>query len=34
MFEKEAADSIKRQAEIEASDTISLDEYIQGYFSS
>jgi glutamate--cysteine ligase len=33
-FEEEAADSIKRQADIEASDTISLDEYIHGYFSS
>ncbi len=33
-FEEEAADSLKRQAAIEASDTISLDEYIQGYYSS
>lgn len=34
IFEDEAANSLKRQAEIEASDSISLDEYIQRYYSS
>ncbi len=30
----EAADSVQRQREIEAADTISLDEYLQRYFSA
>ena len=34
VFEKEAADSLARQQEIEAADDISLDEYLQRYFSS
>lgn len=31
-FAREVADSIRRQSEIEASDTIGLDEYLAGYF--
>ena len=34
LLAREASESLQRQAEIEASDTISLDEYLQGYFSS
>ncbi len=34
LFDDEAASSMKRQAEIEASDDISLDAYLQNYFSS
>ena len=34
VLDTEAAESIQRQAEIEASDSISLDEYLAGYFSS
>ena len=30
----EAADSIRRQQEIEAADAMSLDEYLQGYFTA
>ena len=30
----EAADSIRRQRQIEAADTISLDEYLQRYFTA
>ena len=33
-FERAASESIARQQEIEASDTISLDEYLATYFSS
>ena len=33
-FEKEAADSLRRQQEIEAGDDISLDDYLQQYFSN
>ncbi|MCP4332465.1 MAG: glutamate--cysteine ligase [Gammaproteobacteria bacterium] len=33
-FEEEAADSLARQQEIEAADDISLDEYLQRYFSN
>lgn len=33
-FEREAADSLRRQLEIEAADDISLDEYLQRYFSN
>jgi glutamate--cysteine ligase len=32
-FEHEAAASLQRQSEIEASDSISLDEYLERYFS-
>ncbi len=32
VFEREAADSLRRQREVEASDDISLDEYLQRYF--
>ena len=31
-FAKEAEDSLRRQKEIEASDEISLDEYLAAYF--
>lgn len=34
VFTDEAASSIERQAEIEAADNISLDEYLRHYFSS
>ena len=34
VLENEARASLQRQAEIEASDSISLDEYLAGYFSS
>jgi len=34
VLEKEAAESLLRQHEIEASDDISLDEYLQEYFSN
>ena len=34
VFADEAASSIERQAEIEAADNISLDEYLRHYFSS
>lgn len=34
VFEKEVADSLIRQREIEAADDISLDEYLQRYFSA
>jgi glutamate--cysteine ligase len=34
LFDDEAAISLQRQADIEASDDISLDEYLQRYFSS
>jgi len=34
LFDDEAASSLQRQAEIEASDDISLEEYLQRYFSS
>ena len=34
LFDDEAVSSLERQAEIEASDEISLDEYLQNYFSS
>jgi len=34
LLETEARESMQRQAEIEASDSISLDEYLAGYFSS
>lgn len=34
VFEKEAAESVMRQQAIEASDDISLDEYLQRYFSN
>ncbi len=33
-FDEEAVDSLKRQSEIEESDSISLDDYIEGYYSS
>ena len=33
MLEAEAAESIQRQTEIEAGDTLSLDEYLEKYFS-
>jgi glutamate--cysteine ligase len=33
-FVQEASDSIVRQKEIEASDDISLDQYLAKYFSS
>jgi len=33
-FAAEAAESIEKQARIEASDTISFDEYLANYFSS
>lgn len=33
VFEEESAESIRRQREIEASDDIDLDEYLQRYFS-
>jgi glutamate--cysteine ligase len=33
-FREEAADSLRRQEEIEASDTMSLDEYLQKYFAA
>ncbi len=33
-FEREAADSLRRQLAIEAADEISLDEYLQRYFSN
>ena len=33
-FRDEAADSLRRQEEIEASDTMSLDEYLQKYFAA
>ena len=33
-FELAASESIARQQEVEASDTISLDEYLATYFSS
>ena len=33
-FEQEASESIARQQEIEASDTITLDEYLATYFSA
>lgn len=33
-FEKEAADSLARQLEIETADKISLDDYLQQYFSN
>jgi len=32
MFETEAADSLRRQAAVEAADSISLDEYLERYF--
>ena len=32
-FREEAAASLERQAEIEAADSISLDEYLEQYFS-
>ena len=34
LFDDEAVSSLERQAEIEASDDISLDEYLQNYFLS
>jgi glutamate--cysteine ligase len=34
LLAKEAADSIRRQQEVEASDSISLDEYLQRYFTA
>ena len=34
LLDREARESLQRQAEIEANDTISLDEYLEGYFSS
>ncbi len=34
LFEKEAAESLARQQAIEAADSISLDEYLQRYFSN
>jgi glutamate--cysteine ligase len=34
VFEKEAAESVMRQRAIEASDDISLDDYLQRYFSN
>jgi glutamate--cysteine ligase len=34
MFVDEAADSVRRQADIEASDNISLDDYLEDYFSA
>jgi glutamate--cysteine ligase len=34
LFEKEVADSLARQREIEAADDISLDEYLERYFSN
>ena len=34
LLAREAAESLQRQAEIEANDSISLDEYLRGYFSS
>jgi len=34
VFEKEVADSLIRQREIEAADDISLDQYLQRYFSA
>ncbi|MGI9248710.1 MAG: glutamate--cysteine ligase [Woeseiaceae bacterium] len=34
VFEKEVAESLRRQREIEAADDISLDEYLQRYFSN
>lgn len=33
VFENEAVESIRRQAEIEAADRISFDEYLENYFS-
>jgi glutamate--cysteine ligase len=33
-FSSEAADSVKRQAEIEASDSISFEEYLANYYAS
>ena len=33
-FDEEALDSLKRQTEIEESDSISFDDYVQGYYSS
>jgi len=32
-FEREASESLQRQAAIEAADDISLDEYLDRYFS-
>ena len=34
LLDREARESLQRQAEIEANDTISLDEYLEDYFSS
>ena len=34
VFEKEAVESVRRQQAIEASDNISLDDYLQRYFSN
>ena len=34
VFEKEVADSLRRQREIETADDIDLDEYLQRYFSN
>jgi len=34
LFEKEVAESLRRQQEIEVADNISLDEYLQRYFSN
>ena len=34
VFEKEAGDSLRRQREIEATDDIALDDYLQRYFSN
>ena len=34
LFDEEATRSLERQAEIEASDDITLDEYLQRYFSA